>query len=136
MLTEDTRPDPNPASPTSRVLVVGRDPVVGHALVLLLRSSSYDVGFLLDTSLSEPGVLEGARLLLLAPSLGAERRKTVLSLIEFGAATKSVPILELAADGSASRARERHLVMPWPCRMEDLQRQIEMMLLTGSGIEG
>lgn len=118
------------------MLVIGRDPVVGHALVLLLRSSSYDVGFLLDTSLGEPGVLEGARLLLLAPSLGAERRKTVLSLIEFGAATKSVPILELAADGSASRVRERHLVMPWPCRMEDLQRQIEMMLLTGSGIEG
>ena len=52
---------------TPIVLAICGDPVVGRALVLLLRSSLYDTKFISISFLSDAGALEGVRLVLLTP---------------------------------------------------------------------
>ena len=54
--------------PLSRMTAaVCGDPVVGQALVLLLRDHRFDVRFLSATDLDEPGALSDVGVLLLAP---------------------------------------------------------------------
>ena len=73
---------------------------------------------------------------MLAPGLDAEVREVVLTLAwdEYGA-RDGIPVVELVADGQASRSRERHFLVPWPCRPEDLERQIEAVLMTRSEMD-
>ena len=56
------------------------DAVVGQALALLLRSTRYEARFATMSDLYDPGSIEAARLLLLAPGLGTEDRSKVLTL--------------------------------------------------------
>jgi hypothetical protein len=67
--------------------------------VLLLRSARYEPRFVPASSLSEPGSLEGAKLLLLAPTreLSTERREACLALFRDGPCSLRVPVLELVA---------------------------------------
>lgn len=96
------------------VLAICGDPIVGRALVLLLRGARYEVRFLPDPA--DPADLEGVQLVLLTP--GAEgfadadyfRDFPVLELVSFGAGREPFPL--------------RHLV-PWPCHTEELRRRIE-----------
>ena len=116
----------------ARVLVLGEDGVVGRALELLLRSADYDVRFLEASSLDELKTLEGVGLVLLCPGFSAKRRETLLTLIESTPVTVEIPILELAENPEGVRVGSRHL-LPWPCRAEDLKRQINAVLLSESG---
>src|SRR3712207_7176939 len=72
-----------PHRPAKTVLAICGDPVVGRALTLLLQSSLYEVRFLPVSALSEPGALEGVRLVLLAPTweLDAGRRGDLRALV-------------------------------------------------------
>lgn len=45
---------------------------------------------------------------------------------------KSTSVLELVSDARVSRLEERHFLLPWPCRTEDLKQQVEAALLAGS----
>jgi hypothetical protein len=117
------------------VVAICGDPLVGRVLTLLLRSSLYDARFLSASSLSEPGSLEGVRLLLLTPTweLDAEGREALLASLRDASAAAEAPILELtSSSGEArngeARFRPEHTV-PWPCTTEELERRIQAALL-------
>ena len=123
--------DPDRIPTSAAVLVLGRDAVVGKALELLLRSADYNVKFLTEPSLDEPGLLDGVQLLLLAPGLSAKRREALLTLVSSMPVAVRIPVLELASNIKRAQVGTGHLV-PWPCRAEDLERRIKAALLAGS----
>jgi hypothetical protein len=115
------------------VLTICGDPVVGRALLVLLRNPRYEVRLLSVSSLSEPRGLEGVRLVLFAPTpqLSTERRKALLALLKGMPSTSEIPILELISseetrEGVAQYGWEHAL--PWPCKTEVLERRIETVL--------
>ncbi len=121
---------------TSTVLAVCGDPVVSRALVLLLRGLRYDVRFLFVSSLSDPGSLEGVRLLLLAPTpeLNIEHRKALsTSLADIGGVV-GVPTLDLVAASAETQnggaVEGSRYVVSWPCRTEELEQRIKSILLS------
>jgi hypothetical protein len=127
--------EPYPA-PAPIILAIYGDPVVGRALLLLLRSSLYDARFVPTSSLSEPGALEGVQLVLLTPTweLNVERRETLFASLRSALGPAKAPILELTtspgeAGNGAARVGPEHTV-PWPCSTEELERRIEAALLT------
>lgn len=122
----------HPAPASVAVVVVGGDAVVGQALELLLRSTVCSVKFLAEPHLNAPGSLDGAQLLVLAPGLGAEKREAILASVRSEPTMKSTSVLELVSDARVSRLEERHFLLPWPCRTEDLKQQVEAALLAGS----
>jgi hypothetical protein len=117
------------------VLAVSGDPVVGRALVLLLRGCRYDARFLPASSLGEPGSLEGVQLLLVTPvpGLSAERREAFSASLRDATRIAEMPVLELVlSSGGAPRGgarAESERAVPWPCRGEELERRIEAALL-------
>jgi hypothetical protein len=117
-------------------LAVCGDPVVGWALVLLLQEPHYDVKFLPISSSNEPGVLEGVQLLLLAPmpELSIGYHEALLASLRDEAAAAKIPILELVVSPEKTRggkAQDNRFVqaVPWPCRIEELKRRVEAVLL-------
>ena len=105
---------------------------MGRALVLLLRRSVYDARFLSASSLSEPGALEGVRLLVLTPTreFSAERREALLASLRWASDIARAPILELTSSSGAEHngvVRFEHTVS-WPCSTEELERRIEAIL--------
>jgi hypothetical protein len=130
-----------PGSSRATLAVFG-DPIVGRALVLLLRGFRYEVRFLpASSSFSsiEMGSLEDISLVLVAPTpcLSAGRREDLLASLEKEAEAARVPILELVGPSSLGRMRDeedggtgRRLkrAVPWPCGIEELVRRIEAAL--------
>ena len=127
-----------PASATTMVVAVCGDPVVGRALVLLLRGSVYDARFLSTSSLGEPASLEGVRLLLLTPTreLDGEGHEALWASLRDASGAVGAPILELTSSREArngeARAGLEHSV-PWPCSTEELERRIQAALLADPG---
>ena len=118
------------AVPAAAVVVVGGDSIVGHALELLLRGSGYDARFEALRRFDARRILREAGLVLLAPGLDEWGRGAVLSSVEAACHDGKLPVLELVP-ATASRPGERHTLVPWPCRTEDLDREIEAALLKG-----
>ncbi len=121
------------------VVAICGDPVVGRTLALLLQGSNYDARFLTTLSLSEPGSLEGVRLLLLTPTweLDDGRREVLLASLRDASDAANAPILELTSSfGGArnghARLRSDHIVS-WPCSPEELERRIQAALLADPG---
>jgi hypothetical protein len=113
----------------SRPIALSRwgDQIVDHALVLLLRSSGYEVRVLPASSLNEPRALEGIRLLLLTPStltLSPLQRKDLLTTLRDTMKGAGIPVLELTTSSLKRRDESWHM-MAWPCRLEELEQQIE-----------
>jgi hypothetical protein len=107
------------------------DPLVDNALVLLLRGSGYDVRVLPASSLNEPRALKGIRLLLLTPpgrTLSPSQREGLLTALRDTMRDTRIPVLELTTSSTKTREEARdaswHMV-PWPCRIEDLEQRIE-----------
>ncbi len=125
--------EPSSLTPARIVVAICGDPVVGRARALLLRSSHYDARFLTTSSLSDPGSLEGVRLLLLTPTweLDADRRGALLVSLWDASDAARAPILELTsspARNGEARLRSEHTVA-WPCSTEELERRIQAVLL-------
>ena len=124
-----------PHPPAQTVLAICGDPVVGRALALLLRSRLYEVRFLPVSSLSEPGALEGVRLMLITPTwdLDPERRAALLASLRGASAAAHAPILELTSTSGETRNGEARFrpehTVPWPCTTEELERRIQAALL-------
>ncbi len=122
----------NSAPRSVTVVVVGDDTVVGQALELLLRSAEYNVVFLKEPHWETPGYLDEVHLLVLAPPLNLHKRQAILVSLGSEPEDRSVPVVELIAGAKASRLGERHFVVPWPCRTEELRRQMEAALRVGN----
>jgi hypothetical protein len=108
---------------------------VGGALERALRNAGYGARFLDPTLADEPaGLLNGDKLVLLGPRLGAEAKKALLLAMRSMPEKAEVPVLELVAlDGLAEGPVVR---VAWPCRMEDLLRKIEAALPEGPSADG
>jgi hypothetical protein len=114
------------------------DTIVGQALVVMLRGSGYDARFLSTSSLSEPESWGDIELLVLAPTpeLSTERRRDRLASLKeaLGVTTKEVAVLELVTiseEPQEEGAREESWhVLPWPCKIEELERRIFTILST------
>jgi hypothetical protein len=119
----------------SIALTILGDPVVGRALMLLLRGSGYDAKFVTASSSSQQLTLKGSDLLLLTPTpeLSVERREALVALLRERTSTAKMQVLELATPLSqetpkgAMEGAGWHYV-PWPCGIEELEGSIEATL--------
>jgi len=123
-----------PAS--AEVLVIGGGALVGRALELLLRSADCRVRFLDEASLGESGLeeaglLDGVRLLILAPGASAKCRKAVRALLDSRTVEAKLPVLELLTDGRVPESGEGRFFLHWPCRTEELRRYLKVALRDG-----
>lgn len=109
------------------VVVVGGDSIVGNALKLLLRGSGYAARFEVARSFDARRVIQEADLVLLAPGLQEWDREAVLSSVETARPQEGLPVLELVSV-TDYRPEEGHALVPWPCRTEDLEREVEDVL--------
>jgi hypothetical protein len=127
---------PHGESGPIKIAIVGGDLMVGRSLEVALQSRGYDAHFL-NGSLTddEPTEqLEVVGIVIFAPRMSTKRRSSFLSRVRSTLATVRVPMLELVTTASvASQNGQEELVglVPWPCPIEDLEREIEAVLLGG-----
>lgn len=121
------------------VIVVWGDPVIARALVLLLRGSGYDARHLSDSSLSETKVLESVQILLLTPipEPSSKQREALLTSLRNTPGATKIPVIELVSEETTEgRAQYRPwYTVLWPCRIQELERQIEAALHGNLGAE-
>ena len=110
------------------LLVFGGNPVVGKALQLLLSDIGYHTRYLPQISFDEPDMLDGVQLLLFVGGVGARPQGNSASLAESIREKVKVPILELVSFSRETQAEKENLV-PWPCRIDELKRRIDAVLL-------
>ena len=116
------------AVPTAAiVVVVGGDAVVGHALELLLRGSGYDARSETLSAFDAGGTPLDAELILLAPGLDELDRGTVLTSVDADHRGDNLPVVELVP-ATKAWPREGHAFLSWPCRTQDLEREVEVVL--------
>jgi hypothetical protein len=119
-----------------KIAIVGGDPLVGRSLEVAFQSVGYDAHFL-NGSLTddEPTeLLDEVGIVIFAPRMSTKRRRSFLSRVRSTLGTVRVPVLELITTASvASQNGQEELVglVPWPCPIEDLEREIEAALLDG-----
>jgi hypothetical protein len=111
------------------IAILSGSSVVGRVLELLLRGVGYEVRLLeVPDGLAEVGdPLEGVDILLLGRGLDDDRREGFLRAMATDLGTASIPVLSLSPSPRGAMFREDRLV-PWPCRVEDLAREIEAAL--------
>ncbi|HJQ28540.1 MAG TPA: hypothetical protein VJ827_04320 [Rubrobacter sp.] len=96
----------------------------------MLQGVGYDTRLIEDPS--EGGVeelLEGVKLVLLAPTLSAESREVFLTDMRSTLDASDIPVLTLSTT-LIGVLGDQPLVIPWPCRLEDLIKKIEATLLS------
>ena len=103
--------------------------MAGRALEALLQGVGYDTRLIEDPPERPPEqLLEGVRLLLLAPTLSAEFRETLLAEVGSTLDAANIPVLTLSTTLKEALS-DGHTFIPWPCRLEDLTKKIEAALL-------
>ena len=109
--------------------------MAGRALEALLQGVGYDTRLIEDPP-ERPleQLLEGVRLLLLAPTLSAESREILLAEMGSSLAAANVPVLTLSTSLKEALAGGPAFI-PWPCRLEDLTERIEAALLPVPDVE-
>src|SRR5215211_8161925 len=111
------------------IAILGGNTVAGRALEALLQGVGYDTRLIEDSPETPPEqLLEGVRLLLLAPTLSAESRETLLAEMSSTLDASIIPVLTLSTSLKEALAGGPAFI-PWPCRLEDLTRKIEAALL-------
>ena len=110
------------------IAILGGSAVVGRVLEILLRGVGYEVRLLEEPEVFEvEDLLGGVDLLLLGRGLGDDRREAFLRAMTSDLRTATIPVLSLSPSPEGPLLREDHLV-PWPCRIDDLAREIEAAL--------
>ena len=110
------------------VAILSGNPLIGRVLELLLGSVGYEVRLLQETKASEvKDLLEGVNVLVVGPGVSEERRKDFLRAMARTLETAVIPVLSFSPGPKGTLAEEDRLV-PWPCRVEDLAREIEAVL--------
>src|ERR687897_283095 len=111
------------------IAILGGNSVAGRALEALLQGVGYDTRLIEDPPERSPEqLLEGVRLLLLAPTLSAESRETLLAEMGSSLDATNIPVLTLSTTLKEALAGGPAFI-PWPCRLEDLTKKIEAVLL-------
>jgi hypothetical protein len=111
------------------IAIVGGHSVAGRALEALLQGVGYDTRLIEDPPEKPPEqLLEEVRLLLLAPTLSAESRETLLAEMGSTLDAANIPVLTLSTSLKEALAGGPAFI-PWPCRLEDLTKKIEAALL-------
>ena len=108
--------------------------MAGRALEALLQGVGYNTRLIEDPPLGDPEeLLEGVKLLLLAPSLSAESRGALLADLGNALDAANIPVLTLSTS-LGEVLGDRSVFIPWPCRLEDLTNRIEASLLPVSEV--
>jgi hypothetical protein len=103
--------------------------VAGRALEALLQGVGYDTRLIEDPPERSPEqLLEGVRLLLLAPTLSTETRETLLAEMGSTLEAANIPVLTLTTTLKEA-LNDGPVLIPWPCRLEDLTKKIEAALI-------
>lgn len=110
------------------VVVIGGDAIVGQALELLLGGRGHTVRFVNEDLSDEPGLLAEAGLLILAPDLTERRREGLISLAAGASPLAGVPVLELVPYHLQTADGAGRIMVPWPCRAEELERYVASAL--------
>ena len=115
-------------SPRITVAIVGKDPLIGRVLESLLQAAGYGTRFVTYPVTDDPhNMFTDAHVVLLMPELSKiSREGCLISKVSTAAAT-NIPILELVLEPDevpSLRARP----VRWPCRLEQLRREIEAAL--------
>jgi hypothetical protein len=117
------------------IAILGGNSVAGRALEALLQGVGYDTYLVEDPPERSPEqLLEGVRLLLLAPALSAESRETLLADMGSALEAANIPVLTLSTSLKEALAGGPAFI-PWPCRLEDLTKKIEAALLPVPEVE-
>jgi hypothetical protein len=106
--------------------------VVGRSLEVLLQGAGYGTRIIeVPTTDGPQELLEGIRLVLVAPTPSTESRERFLAGM---GSMSTVPVLTLSnvPDRVISDQGDRVL---WPCRLEDLKSEIEAALIRASQAE-
>ena len=96
----------------------------------MLQGVGYDTRLIEDPPESHPeDLLDGVRLLLLAPTLSSESRDAVLSDMHMREtlAAADIPVLTLST-GLKEAISDGRAYIPWPCRIEDLTKKIDAVV--------
>src|SRR5918992_6102779 len=119
----------------TKIAILGGNSVAGRAWEALLQGVGYDTRLIEDPLERPPEqLLEGVRLLLLAPTLSAESRETLLAEMGSTIDAANIPVLTLSTSLKEALAGGPAYI-PWPCRLEDLTRKIEAALLPMPEVE-
>jgi hypothetical protein len=109
--------------------------VAGRALEALLQGVGYDTRLLGDSPERSPEeLLEGVTLLLIAPTLSAESRESLLADMGSTLDAANIPVLTLSTTLKEALG-DGPIFIPWPCRLEDLTNKIEAALLPMPEVE-
>ncbi len=104
--------------------------MVGRSLEVLLQGAGYGTRIIEEPTTKKPlDVLEGIRLVLVAPTPSTESRERFLASMECEPGDAAIPVLTLSVALTTVLSDQTGCV-PWPCRLEDLKNQIEAALLT------
>jgi DNA-binding response OmpR family regulator len=117
------------------VAILGGNPLVDRALELLLENAGYEVRLLEESEASEvEDLLEGVDVVLLGRGLSNGRRENFLGALASTLEMAAIPVLSFSPGPEGTSAGEDRLV-PWPCRTEDLVREIEAARRAAGGGE-
>src|SRR5918994_3087150 len=113
----------------TKTATLGGNWVAGRALGALLKGVGYDPRLIEVPPESPPEqLLDGVRLLLLAPTLSTESREAFLAEMGGTLAAANIPVLTLSTTIREALG-DGPVIIPWPCRLEELTKKIEAALL-------
>ncbi len=114
-------------SPQVTVAIVGTDPVIGRVVESLLQTAGYGTRFVTYPVTDEScNMVADAHVVLLLPGLSSISREGC-SISEVSTAATNIPILELIPEPDEVTSLRSRPVR-WPCRLEQLRREIEAVL--------
>lgn len=111
---------------------------MSEMLGLLLQDARYNIVFLDESAGGKLGeLLANVQLLILAPPRDLERRKAFLGIEANRQAMGKIPVLELLRVPQNGARSGLGRSVNWPCRIGNLEREIEAALLAGpqAGVE-
>ncbi len=123
--------EPTPRSPGNTVVaILDGSPMVARVLELLLRGAGYGTRLLEEAEADRPDGLPlgGVDLLLLAPGPSSEQRGALLGAVRSAPETAHLPVLILLSTTSEGAPTKEAGIVAWPCRTEELVREIEAAL--------
>ena len=118
--------------PTTTIVILGCDTVVGRSLSVLLESSGYETTLLhsYPTGVVDE-LLDGVHLLLLTPRVDQGVREAFLGAMGKRVPQKAdIPVIALHTTVEEDMPEKEGVIrVPWPCETKDLVERIEAALL-------